>query len=664
MSDARLKEDPAGEDLAHERVNPSAERPLGAILDARLTRRDVLTSLVLSPVLATFAELVRGGLAHAEPAAGGSTLAFEELEGRLEKFHRVARGYDAKVLLSWGQGVVSGAPSFDPYAQTPDAQEKQFGYNNDFIAFMPLPRGSDNSDHGLLCVNHEYASPELMFPRDPPSEPQPSPEERLLERERDRSKVDVMLAAHGHSVVEIKKTGDVWQTVPNGTYNRRITTRSTKCRLSGPAAGHDRMKTFEDPDGLWVKGTLNNCSGGVTPWGTVVIAEENFDFYFSGKPSGSELANHLRYGIKGKPRWNFGDFFERFDVERETSEPNRFGWLVEYDPYDPESVPVKRTALGRWNHEGAAMVLNKDGRVVVYSGDDRVYEYIYKFVTKNAFDAKDLAKNKDLLDEGTLYAARFEDDGTLNWRPLVFGQGRLTPAFGFHSQADVVIEARRAADLMGATPLDRPEDVDINPVTGRVYASLTNNESRDIDRLDAVNPRYDNRFGHIVEMIPPGEGKDADHAADRFKWEIFILAGNPRDKKHRAKYHPDLSKHGWFACPDNLAFDKQGRIWIATDQGKRQNETKIGDGLWVCDTVGPGRALTRHFFSGPVGAEICGPCLTPDNTTIFVAVQHPGEEKGSSFEDPATRWPDFKNGMPPRPSVVAIVKKGGGVLGS
>lgn len=618
-----------------------ASSPLGTPLSAIFSRRQVLAGALAA---STASLLPKGaGAAGANP----SSFTFTQAQGDLGESHRVAPGYRAQVLIRWGDKVLPDAPAFDPRNQTADAQERQFGYNNDFLAFLPLPVGSTTSDHGLLCANFEYSDAGMMFPAG----------ETLT-----AGQVAVEMAAHGHGVVEIRKGATGWAVVENSPFARRITLASTPMALSGPAAGHPRLRTSADPEGLRVIGTLNNCSGGVTPWGTVLIAEENFDNYFGGDPSKTpEAANHARLGIKGKGRFQWARFHDRFHVEKEPNEPNRFGWIVEVDPYDPTSVPVKRTALGRFKHEAANCTLLEDGRVVVYSGDDEVFEYLYRFVSQGRFDPRDRRANFGLLDEGTLSVARFAEDGTMGWLPLVFGQGPLTPANGFHSQADVVIEARRAAALMGATPMDRPEDVEVNPVNGRIYVMLTNNAKRKEGRAGGANPRAPNHHGHVLELIPPGDGpgRRARHDAETMRWEILLLAGRPEDG---ARYHPATAEHGtWLSSPDNCAFDNRGRLWIATDRASKQESTGTADGLYACDVAGPGRALPRLFFACPRGAEMCGPAFTPDNRTLFLAVQHPGE--GSSFATPSTRWPDFQPDMPPRPSVVAITREDGGEIG-
>jgi len=645
----------ASEDVGR---NPSTRPTLGDVINARLGRRDMLRgALAVSAVAAVAGPAV---LAPKAAKAQAGSFAFDELEAGVSADHAVAPGYSADVLIRWGDPVVKGAPEFDVMNQTADAQEMQFGYNNDYLGYVPLPVGSDSSDHGLLVVNHEYTNEELMFPglgrQDSDAQFSGMTEEL----------VNIEMSAHGLSVVEIRKVDGKWQVVPDSDHGRRITTRTTPMELTGPAAGHDRMKTSADATGTQVIGTVNNCAGGTTPWGTIVTAEENFHGYFLGEvPEGhAEAANHDRYGVPGG-WYTWGTYHDRFDVSKEPNEPNRFGWIVEFDPYDPTSTPKKRTALGRFKHEGAESVVNGDGRVVLYMGDDERFDYLYKFVTAGTFNADDRAANDGLLDEGTLYVARFNDDGSVEWMPLVHGEGPLTAENGFESQADVLISTRLAADALGATPMDRPEDVEPNPQTGKVYVMLTNNSRR--EEANAANPRVENRYGHIVEITEDG----SDNAATRGTWDILVLCGDPSNPEMGATFNPATTANGWFGSPDNCAVDHQGRLWITTD-GNDYEYSGRTDGVWALETEGELRGTSRHFYRVPVGAEMCGPKFTPDDATLFVAVQHPGDGgkewpefgRASVFEDPSTRWPDFQDGMPPRPSVVAITKDDGGVIGS
>lgn len=628
--------------------NPLLGATFGDIVRTRLSRRDAVRGLSALVALAPLATLAVGRRARAAaPVEPG----FPEVPHGNTESHVVAEGYEAQTLIRWGDPLEAGAPAFDPRAQTAEKQAKQWGYNNDYIGWMPLPAGSNSAGSGLLCVNFEYTDTQLMFPG-------------LQEGEIDKvtkEQCAIEMAAHGHGVVEIRRDDatNAWKVVADSRYNRRITTLATECRFSGPAAGHDRLKTSSDSTGTKVVGTLNNCAGGKTPWGTVLIAEENFNLYFGGDPEKTPEARNLkRLGFKPLPRHAWYRYFDRFDVQKDPREPNKFGWMVEIDPYDPAWVPVKRTALGRFKHEGATTVLNKDGRLVAYSGDDERFDYVYRYVSTNRFDPAAGKANGALLDEGTLFVAKFHDDGRLTWLPLVFGQGPLTPENDFGSQADVLIETRRAADLLGATPMDRPEDVETNPATGIVYMALTFNEKREPGRVDGVNPRGPNPHGHIVEMIPPGgSAAERDHAASEYHWEIFLRAGDPANPQDAARYGAGVTADGWLSAPDNIAFDRKGRIWIATDGMPRFG---LADGAYVAETQGPDRARTRQFYRTPIGAELCGPELNTDDTAYFAAVQHPGDTKGSTFDAPSTRWPDFRPDMPPRPSVQVIVRKGGG----
>jgi len=613
---------------------PSSSEVFAAVLERRLSRRGFLRGGLLAA-----GGLLLPGQRPAAGQADSPVYGFTELvHGRDADFH-VAPGYRHQILLRWGDPLFPDAPAFDPAVQSGQTQHRQFGYNNDFLAFMPLPAGRGERRRGLLVANHEYTLRELMFP-DPDS----------MER---RARIDTEIAAHGMTVAAITRGEQGWRVDPADRRNRRVTPW-TPMRFSGPAAGHPRLRHAGSPDGIRTAGTYGNCAGGTTPWGTVLSAEENVQYYFSGAAYATpEADSHRRMGIQGDAtrRYDWGLEHPRWRLESTPNEPLHAGWIVELDPHDPGSTPVKRTALGRCRHEACTVSLNPDGRAVAYSGDDQVFEHIYRFVSRDRYREDDRRANRDLLDHGELSVAEFRDDGRLIWHPLVQGRGALTPDNGFHSQADVVIDMRRAADLLGATPMDRPEDIEVNPATGTVFAMLTKNKAR--TDPDPANPRAANPHGHILELTPPG----GDHAAAEFGWDVLLLAGDPARADDGARYHPGISAHGSFAAPDNCAFDDAGRLWIATDGA---GSIGIADGLWVCDVSGPRRALTRHFLRTPLGAELCGPCFTPDHDTLFVAVQHPGE--GSDFAAPETRWPDFRAHLPPRPSVVAIEREGGGPL--
>lgn len=637
--------------------NTAPRETIGELMERRLSRRAALLGLGAAALADQLLAGAEPALAQtAVPMEGGpSSLTFSEIPHGMAQRDAVAEGYEIQTVIRWGDPMVGEAPSFTPTAQTPAAQAAQFGYNCDFLDFRPLPQGSSASDRGLLVVNHEYTDTQLMFPG--------IGEGRAgrLRATAEQSRIELL--AHGVAVVEIRRENGRWSYVPNSRFNRRIT-GETEMRISGPAAGHELLRTAADPTGTRVLGTLNNCAGGNTPWGTVITSEENFNQYFSGAAArtGAQAESYRRYGIAEQGTYGWSRFIERFNLDQHPNEPNRFGWNVEFDPYDPASVPVKRTAMGRFKHEGATHAVSHDGRVVFYQGDDERFDYVYKFVTARPWNPTDRAANRDLLDEGTLFVARFHDDGRVEWLPLTHGQGPLTEANGFRNQAEVLINTRRAADLLGATPMDRPEDVEANPANGRVYVMLTNNDRRTAQQVNRANPRAANVHGHVIEIIPPGAGTDrVDHAATESRWEMFLMAGKP-GQDAGARYHRATSEHGWLSCPDNCAFDAKGRLWIATDGAP--STSGVADGVWATDTQGAGRALTRQFYRAPTGAEVCGPCFTPDSRTLFLAIQHPGDDRGSTFERPSTRWPDFAEGVPPRPSVVAIVKRDGGEIGS
>jgi uncharacterized protein len=632
--------------------NLSANPTMGDIINRRFSRRGFLQgSLAVSAIAATVSPLALLSANEAR-AEAKSAFDFEEIAVGVDEKHHVAAGYDADILLRWGDKIFADAPDFDPMKQTAEAQARQFGYNNDFVGFIPL---NGSADRGLLVVNHEYTSSELMFPNWATIGKDDEGKDKVKMGEFTKELVDIEMAAHGGTVIEISRESGKWTPVLDGKLNRRITVM-TEMELTGPAAGHARVMTNADPSGRKVFGTLNNCAGGVTPWGTYLMAEENFHGYFVGKlpEAHAEAANYKRYGVPASS-YSWGKFHDRFDLAKEPNEPNRFGWVVEVDVMDPNSVPKKRTALGRTKHEGAESIVNKDGRVVFYCGDDERFDYVYKFVTNGVFNASDRAANSNLLDDGMLYVAKFSDDGTMDWLPLVHGQGGLTAENGFADQAGVLIEARRAGDVLGATKMDRPEDVQPNPRTGKVYVLLTNNNKRKAGEENAANPRPENLFGHIIEITET----DGDFGSTKSKWEVLLKCGDPSVAEIGASFSSATTANGWFGMPDNCAIDADGRLWIATD-GNNQKATGRTDGLWAVDTEGETRGTSKLFFRCPVGAEMCGPSFNPAADTLFLAVQHPGDEGLATFESPATRWPDFAEDMPTRPSVLTVTKQGGG----
>lgn len=520
------------------------EKTLGALIDLRLSRRQFI-----------------GGALAAGAALYTTTALPAWAKSASLKLHTVDAvellpDYQYHVIATWGDAVTA---------------TETFGYNCDYNAYMPL---NGSADHGLLCTNHEYTEAKKMFP--------PFMEKTV-------AMAELELAAHGHSVLEIRKDKQ-WSVVKGGTYNRRIT-GTTPIVISGAAAGSERLKTSYDTTGALAMGTLGNCAGGKTPWGTVLIAEENFNNYFGGNSRGlKEEQNYLRYGVAGKEYYGFSKLIDRFHVNKEVNEANRFGWVVEYNPYDPKSVPKKRTALGRFKHESATVALAADRRVVVYSGDDENNEYLYRFVSHKPYTG-----DADILDDGILYVAQFDEKG-MRWLPLIFGEGKLTPENGFHSQADVLIETRLAADLLGATPMDRPEDIEVHP-NGTIYVALTNNRTRTIPNI--ANPRRLNIHGHIISLTPP----DGDHGADNFTWDIVMLGGKE------------------FSCPDNLAIHPDGSLWIATDGQPKTLDAS--DSLYKRQKDG----LLLRFLNAPKGAEVTGPEFTPDGKTVFVSIQHPDNLK-------------------------------------
>ena len=631
----------------------SVELTLEQLVDKRWTRREFIRKSAFALGALPFAGQVgcagqRGVQSPAQSASNSRIRPFPPVSNEITHTLRVPDGYKAEVLLAWGDPIFDTVGPFDASEQSVESQLARFGYNVDFLAYIPLAPGPAGSQHGLLCCNHEYAEAAMMFPGFPG-------------RAAARSGVSaaqsgIEMAAVGHSIVEIKQDSKGWSVV-KGPLNRRISLSHTPMDISGPAAGHPRLRTTADPGGSRVRGTLANCSGGVTPWGTVLICEENINYFFDGPGSvGRESVNHKRYGMDKPSRYSYFRFEKRFSLKAEPNEPNRFGWVVEIDPMSPEKPPVKRTSLGRILREGAQVVADPSGHVVVYSGDDSYFEYIYRWVSERTYDPDVREANVNLLDAGTLSVASFQEDGVVRWLPLLFGTPGLGPENGFHSQADVLIEARWAADVLGATPMDRPEGVVISPSNGHVFAMLTKNKKRSAKAVGA-NPRPANAFGHVLEMIPPKLPHGVSHVAREYQWNVFLLGGDPAKPEHEARFHADTDPEDVLANPDNAVFDSHGRLWIASDGA--QGSLGVADGLWLCPTHGDERALLRRFLAVPKGGECTGPCFVPSEQTLFVSVQHPGTDWQTTFNKPGCRWPDFQDAMPPRAAVVAISRVDG-----
>ncbi len=612
-------------------------------------RRRLISAAVLA---ASGGALVAAGiplpsLAASTGRAAGSLLPFAGVPVSLEDKVSLPAGYASDLLFAWGDPVSKGPRGKADASDSATDQLQQSGMHHDGMHYFPfIEAGKPSSTHGLLCINHEYTDDGLLHPGGM--------------NDWSAEKVAKSKAATGVSVIEVKKQQNGWQVVRPSPYARRITA-DTPCRLAGPARAHPAMMTTTDRLGEFVLGTLNNCAMGFTPWGTYLTCEENFNGYFNGLKTPDP--DQKRYGFTENGfgfRWHEHD--ERFDVSRHPNEANRFGWVVEIDPRHPEKPPVKRTALGRFKHEGATVTLARDGRVVVYMGDDERFEYIYKFVSRQRYVAGQ-GDTDHLLDEGTLYVARFGEDGKGRWLPLRHGakypNGALSSENGFHNQGDIAIRCRQAADTAGATKMDRPEWIAVHPKTGEVYVTLTNNSKRgtsEVPGLNAANPRPGNIFGHIIRW----RENRHDAAETSFEWDIFALAGDPQ--------HPDEAKRGTikgdvYGSPDGLWFDNSGHLWIQTDVStsviNKGDYARLGNNqMLVAD---PQSGETRRFLTGPNGCEVTGITSTPDGRTLFVNIQHPGESP-SERSDPTrplalSGWPanQFSSAVGGRPRSGTVV---------
>lgn len=603
----------------------------------------------------------------------------------------VPPGYRYHVLAPWGTPIAGTYPAFS-INNTGAEQAMQVGMHHDGMHFFPI---EGSSADGLLVMNHEYVEPRFLHASHRGKALSSSAFldasgeiwNNATSTARNADEVLKELNAHGVTIVRIRKGIDGRWTVQPDALNRRIT-GLTPMELTGPVRGDDKVKTKYSPSGTMTRGTLNNCAHGVTPWNTYMMAEENWAGYFHNNDA-KPPREHARYGVstanRGRYAWEKAeggaDEFIRFNAtatgasatDDYRNEPNCFGWMVEVDPFDPNYVPKKRTALGRFAHEGVVFAPAQEGKpVVCYSGDDATNEYIYKFVSRKNFYAA-TAKTDNLLDEGTLYVAKFNDDGTGEWIPLIHGQNGLTAdaEIPFVSQADVLLNTRLAADVVGATKMDRPEWGAVDPKTFDVYFTLTNNTGRSEANEHAPNPRGPNQHGHIIRWTEAG----GDPAATTFQWEIFVLAGDDGDSgvsKNRGydlKGDP-LDASNIFSAPDGLWFDPAGRLWIQTDIGEGSQNSGIhkvfGNNQMLC--ADPVTGEIRRFLTGPLGQEITGVVTTPDMRTMFINVQHPGATTTpAQWAAGITRgsWPDHDPlNLPPRSATVVIWKEDGGVIGS
>ena len=574
----------------------------------------------------------------------------------------VPAGYSSVAFVPWGTPLTGSMPAYKGDASNSGAdQEQQVGAHHDGVHFFPMDAKTTgtNSSEGLLVMNHEYIDPALIHTNG-----------QTLGATRPADEVRKEIAAHGVSVIHIRKNGSAWEVVNGSPFNRRITA-STPMDIRGPASGSAMLATKYSPNGTATRGTLNNCGMGATPWNTYLTAEENWAGYFVNKDA-SQPREHKRYGVpskNGRYYWEVADSaadeYVRFDAstigasaaEDYRNEPNTFGWMVEIDPFDPEGRPQKRTALGRFGHEGVIFAPAVEGEpVVCYSGDDSQNEYIYKFVSAEPFHKA--TAGGYLLNTGTLYVAKFNADGSGEWlaldvsNPTLIANAALA-GVSFANQADLLINTRLAADIMGATKMDRPEWGAVHPTNGEVYFTLTNNTSRTEAQIDAANPRANNATGHIIRW-------KEDAGANTFKWDIFLLGGDVGTTTGTGYAAVTLTEENHFASPDGLLVDSRGIVWIQTDMsGSQQGTGPYGNNQMLA--ADPATKQVKRFFVGPVDAEVTGVTLTPDLKTMFVNIQHPGDRSTpSSF---TSNWPEG-NGARPRSSTVIVTKDDGGVIGS
>ena len=568
-------------------------------------------------------------------AAGMGGLDFEPVAANSLDTVTVPPGFSWHNVIAWGDPLWSEGKPFDHVTRgTGASQERAFGDNNDGMSAFFV------DGRTVLAVNNEYVNRSIIYGNRASGLPENADDVRKGK------------AGHGVSVFEIEMADGGWRLLIDSPFNRRITA-DTPVEITGPARGHDLLKTAADPKGTKALGTWNNCGNGKTPWGTYLACEENFNGYFSSSDPDYAVSDAMkRYGVGLKDRgyaWATAD--ERFDISKHPNEPNRAGYVVEIDPLDPDSVPKKRTALGRLKHENAEVIIAANGHVVVYMGDDERGEFLYRFISEGRY-AED-GDNSGLLEVGSLSVARFAEDGSGEW--LV-----LTPeTTGMASEAEIAVHTRMAVSAVGATTMDRPEWVAAHPKRAEVYCCLTNNKNRgrkpnkgdDPTPVGGPNPRAGNKYGQIVRWRPAG----GDHTAAGFEWDLFVVAGNPAvhddDRAGSANVNPD----NMFNSPDGLVFDSKGGLWIQTD-GKYTDEGDFaGQGNNQMLHADPDSGKIRRFLVGPKECEVTGLCWSMDRKAMFVGLQHPGEKGGGHFPGGGD--------TAPRSTVIAVTRDDGGEMG-
>lgn len=642
------------------------------VIEARWRRRDLLAGGLATALGALFGlEIPSPAAAQTKPAG---KLGFTPVPVGEADTIVVPPGYRTQVLLPWGTPTLGSKPAFAVSNSGAD-QALQIGSHHDGMHYFAI---DGSSEDGLLVINHEYIEPRLMH-ASAAGQKLTLSGYTLVDGKRAADEVLKEINAHGVSITRIRRgAGGHWAPVDDAR-NRRVT-GLTPMEIRGPVRGAEALRTRYSPDGTRARGTLNNCSHGVTPWNTYIAAEENWAGYFRNGDSKDGRPNlpreHAVYEVlTGRTRYGWeladsmDDQYRRFDAssggadatDDYRNEPNTFGWMVEIDPFKPDSTPLKHTSLGRFAHEGVVFAPPVEGRpVICYSGDDTMFEHIYKFVSAAPFARATAGSH--LLESGTLYVARFNDDGSGEWIALAHGQNGLTAENGFRDQADVLVNTRAAARHVKATRMDRPEWGAIEPGTGAVYFTLTNNAKRKAEEVDKANPRAHNEFGHIIRW----HEDQGDHAATRFRWDLFVLGGDAESGRDFAG--KPLDGNNLFACPDGLWFDAAGRLWIETDIGEGEQNKGVyqpfGNNAMLC--ADPATGEIRRFLTGPVGQEITGCVTTPDGRTMFINVQHPGATT-TPDEFAAgrmrSRWPG-QGATAPRSATVVITREDGGVIGT